>query len=159
MGKYLNEKRTKLAQNSLAQLLYYGMRMKKIEEIHQTVIRTKRQVSEEKYRHLIENMKLGLLEVDNDEKIIFANSSFCAMVGYDYDELLGKKASDLLLDPGDVAVMSQKNEDRTKGVSSVYEMPIRTKDGQITWMLISGGALYNHKEEVIDIGELRSINN
>jgi len=49
-------------------------------------------IREEKYRSIIANMNLGLLEVDNLEKIQFANQSFCDMSGYALKELLGKKS-------------------------------------------------------------------
>jgi PAS domain-containing protein len=38
--------------------------------------------SEVKYRSLIENMDLGILEVDNEELILKAYPKFCQMVGY-----------------------------------------------------------------------------
>jgi PAS domain-containing protein len=43
-------------------------------------------IREEKYRNILANMNLGLLEVDNDEIIQFANQSFCDMSGYTLDD-------------------------------------------------------------------------
>ena len=36
----------------------------------------------EKYSRIIANMNMGLLEVDNDDHILFANQSFCDMSGF-----------------------------------------------------------------------------
>ena len=52
-------------------------------------------LQEEKYRNIIANMNLGLLEVDLDDRIQFANQSFCAISGYEVSDLIGKKASDM----------------------------------------------------------------
>jgi len=52
---------------------------------------------EEKYRNIIANMNLGLLEVDNNETIRYANQSFCNVSGYDADELIGKNPTLLFL--------------------------------------------------------------
>ena len=54
------------------------------------------QANEEKYRNIIENMNLGLLEVDNDENITYANQRFCSMSGYSMNELLGQTARKFL---------------------------------------------------------------
>ena len=51
-------------------------------------------MKEEKYRNIIANINLGLLEVDNDEKIQYANQRFCEMSGFELDEMLGKKFTD-----------------------------------------------------------------
>ena len=48
--------------------------------------------SEDKFRSIIENMELGLLETDRDGKIVKAYKSFCAIVGYSPEELEGNYA-------------------------------------------------------------------
>lgn len=47
------------------------------------------QREEQKYRSIIANMNLGLMEVDLDEKVIFVNQSFCDMSEYSTDEIDG----------------------------------------------------------------------
>jgi len=53
--------------------------------------------SEQKYRSLFENMTLGILEVDNQEKIIYANKSFEDIVGYSSKEMEGQNAAKLFI--------------------------------------------------------------
>ncbi|MEO1052653.1 MAG: PAS domain-containing sensor histidine kinase [Bacteroidota bacterium] len=101
--------------------------------------------SEEKYRGIIENMKLGLLEVDLEEKIKYANQSFCQITGYDLKELIGKKASDIFLPnhtPSKGELLKQ-NESRQKGQSSVYEIKLNRKGGKEIWAMISGAPVYD----------------
>jgi two-component system, sensor histidine kinase len=96
------------------------------------------ELAEEKYRSIIANMKLGLLEVDREEKILFANQSFIEMSGYTLNELLGKKSSDIFLQGESSRLMKNKNISRMKGRSDAYEIEIRDKKGEIRWWLISG---------------------
>lgn len=110
------------------------------------------QRSEEKYRSIIENMRLGLVEVDLHERIQFVNNSFCEMVGYDNDELIGQNAKELL-----AAKNSKKHEKliqengqlRTKGLHSVYEVQLQSKEKEFVWVMISGGPKYDPAGNVV----------
>jgi PAS domain S-box-containing protein len=105
--------------------------------------------SEEKYRGIIENMELGLLEVDNNDVIVRAYDRFCKMVGYTADELIGRLAASIFLDEELVPIILEQNEKRKEGETGVYEIPIRIKDGSIRWMLISGAPIHNLEGEVV----------
>ncbi|MBL0356104.1 MAG: PAS domain S-box protein [Chitinophagaceae bacterium] len=106
-------------------------------------------VNEEKYRNIIANMNLGLLEVDNHEIIRSSNHSFCEMSGYDMDDLIGKKASDLFIREGHTEMMEMRNESRKKGVSDAYEIAVKNKSGESKWWLISGAPRYNDEGELL----------
>ncbi|HEY0273389.1 MAG TPA: PAS domain S-box protein, partial [Chitinophaga sp.] len=99
--------------------------------------------SEEKYRNIIENMNLGLLETDNQENIIYANQSFCDITGYALEELIGQSVYSILLRGENVSLMREKNVLRKKGVSDAYEIRIRDRRGHVKWLLISGAPLYD----------------
>lgn len=53
--------------------------------------------SEEKYRSIISNINLGLLEVDLNDTISMVNQGFCNISGYSAEELIGKKPMKFLL--------------------------------------------------------------
>ena len=106
-------------------------------------------IREEKYRNITANMRLGLLEVDNDEIITFANQSFCEMSGYSMNELLGEKASALFGKEDHEGIIQQKNELRKQGHSDAYEITVLNKTGERKWWLISGAPHYNDKGELI----------
>ena len=109
--------------------------------------------SEEKYRGIIENMNLGLLEVDTEERIIYANHSFCQMCGYDIDELAGRVASDVFATGNNVLRLWDKAELRTSGISDAYEMAVRNKKGEPKWWLISAAPLYDsHGKQIGSVG-------
>ena len=99
--------------------------------------------SEEKYRGLIENMELGLLEVDTNDKIVRSYDGFCRMMGYEQEELIGKDPKSLFLDEEDISFMEQQEADRKKGLHNVYEVQMKHKQGHKVWMLISGAPVMN----------------
>lgn len=106
-------------------------------------------IEEEKYRSIIANMNLGLLEVDINEKIMFANQSFCAMSGYEYDELVGKTAHDIFIIGENSEVMKDKNKARQQGASDAYEITVKDKRGQVRWWLISGAPRYDDAGKMV----------
>ena len=103
----------------------------------------------EKYSNIIANMNMGLLEVDTNDVVLLANQSFCDMSGYSLLELLGNKASDLVLTSNAKHVVENKNKMRTNGVSDSYEVTSKTKEGAIKHWLISGAPNYNLNGEII----------
>lgn len=123
------------------------------------------QFESKKYKSIIENMNLGLMEVDNNEIILNVNNAFSKMCGYSPEELVGFKARDILLDDKKQEYMQQKVISRQEGVKDLYEMEILTKTGETKYWLISGGPNTNINGEIIgsigihlDITELKMLN-
>ncbi len=106
-------------------------------------------LSEEKYRGIIANMNLGLLEVDLDDRIQFANQSFLRMSGFELDELVGKEAAKLFTDGANKDLILAKKEARLQGHGDAYEVPVRNRKGDLKWWLISGAARLDHRGEVV----------
>lgn len=98
---------------------------------------------------IINNMNLGLMEVDNNDVILMVNKSFCEMSGYTKKELIGKKARQLLLNEKEKDKILIKTQKRNHGVSDSYELKINTKNGVERHWLISGAPNYNLKGKVI----------
>lgn len=115
-------------------------------ERSQRTFELKRQ--EEKFRNIISNINLGLLEVDKDDVIQFCNKCFTDMTGYELSEIKGKNASDLFITDKDKYILSQKHKIRLSGSSDSYEVQAKNKNGEKRWWLISGAPNYNDKGEV-----------
>jgi PAS domain S-box-containing protein len=118
-----------------------------ITERKRSEIKLKKQ--EEKYRSIIANMNLGLIEVDLEERIRYVNQSFCLMSGYEEHELIGKIAADLFVKDEYKAIIEEKNSSRQMGLSDAYEMNVKTKDSDTNWWLVCGAPLYNDKQQHI----------
>jgi PAS domain S-box-containing protein len=99
--------------------------------------------SEEKYRNIIANMNLGLLEVDNNDIIVYANNSFCDMSGYELDELVGKSPIHLFLRGDNQMNGDEVVERRREGISDAYELKVKDKRGNVKWWLVSGAPAYD----------------
>ncbi len=103
----------------------------------------------EKYRSIIANMNIGLLEVDNNEEILLANQRFSEMSGYSIDYLIGKNGSDVFLNNEGKQTLYKKTIKRKEGRSDSYEVTVTNKDGELRQWLISGAPNYNLNGEVI----------
>jgi diguanylate cyclase (GGDEF)-like protein/PAS domain S-box-containing protein len=94
--------------------------------------------SEERYRLLVERMREGLVQADNDGVLRFVNDRFCEMVGYSREELVGAKGELLLAYTEDVSLMREKTRLRMRHVADQYEVRVRRKDGTVIWLEIGG---------------------
>jgi PAS domain S-box-containing protein len=115
-------------------------------------IKTKRDLikSERKYKSVIDAMRLGLMEVDKNDKILNANEAFCEILAYkSASELIGRSAFDTLLDGEQQRIMKEQMAARSKEDSTTYEIKAKKADGGHAWMLISGTSLLDENGEVI----------
>ncbi len=120
--------------------------------------------SEEKYRNIMENMELGLLEVDVNGFITNAYPKFCDLSGYNRDELIGLEAATTLLHERFLAQMKEQEERRRNGDPGVYEVQLKRKDGSYTWVIISGAPYYDQEGNLagtvgihLDISERKAV--
>ncbi len=135
---------------------YYCKFIKDISSRKQAEIRLKTQ--EEKYRNIIANMNLGLLEVGVDDSILCANQSFMDMSGYSEADVVGDKYHKFMASPNGIALVSSKQQLRAQGTSDNYELEVRNKAGETRWWLVSGAPNYNDRGELVgSIGILLDI--
>lgn len=97
---------------------------------------------EEKYRSIISNINLGLVEVDMDETIQMVNKGFESISGYTAEEIIGKK-TDIFLNKGAIQIIKEKQKLRNELKSDAYEIEVIRKDGEKRFWLISGAPLIN----------------
>ncbi|MCD6011745.1 MAG: domain S-box protein [Flavipsychrobacter sp.] len=110
---------------------------------------TERKKIEEKYKGIIENMNLGMIELDKDEHIIYANQRFCTMSGYEIQELMGKTATDLFLRGVSLKRTRDQLSKQRYGIHTNYELAVQTKNGENKWWLTSATPLFNTDETVV----------
>ncbi len=99
--------------------------------------------SEEKYRGIIENLQLGMLETDLNGFIVKVYPKFCELTGYTPEELEGRDAKSMLAFGEDLVRLREKEKEREEGKASVYEMALRHKSGSRLWTIISGAPIYD----------------
>lgn len=98
---------------------------------------------EARYSHVFSNLHLGILEVNLEDRILFANQSFCEMSGFREEEILGKPASEILLNRQGRQVLESKMKLRKSGVSDAYELRVFDKGGNEKFWLVSGAPTYD----------------
>lgn len=92
---------------------------------------------EAKFKGIIDNFRLGLLEVEPNGIIIQANEAFCEMSGFTCEELSGKDGGELLLDEEEREKMKIRNASRIEGEEDVYELRVLNKSRQTRYWLVS----------------------
>jgi PAS domain S-box-containing protein len=106
-------------------------------------------IQEEKYRNIIANMNLGLVEVDKSDNVLFANQGFCNISGYSKEEIVGHNITKLFASGENLDLVKEKGKMRELGISDIYQIPVKNKQGEFRWWLISGAPNYNDKGELI----------
>lgn len=96
---------------------------------------------EAKFKGIIDNFRLGLLEVEPNGTIIRANEAFCEMSGFSSEELQGKDGGELLLDNLERERMKVRNASRIEGEEDVYELRVFNKQRETRYWLVSAAPL------------------
>ncbi len=121
-----------------------------IDLVDQLKIKNKQiSLQEEKHRNIIKNMNMGLIEVDNDDILQFANQTFCDMSGYSLEELIGNRPTDLILEKDKRHIIDEKIVTRKNGISDGFEIEIVKKNGENRFWFISGAPNINDNGECI----------
>ncbi len=114
----------------------------------------------EQWDRIVEAMSEGLLIVNNQDEIMYANERFCSLLGYEFNEIKGKVAKDLFLaDEKSRDFMDRMNEERQLRKSSHYELQLKAKSGELIWVSMSGSPYLDNQGNVIgSIGIQTDIN-
>jgi PAS domain S-box-containing protein len=98
--------------------------------------------SEERYRMLVETMNEGLGVQDENNRITFINESFCKILGYRRDEIIGRSVFDFI-DEDDRNILRDQFERRKKGERESYEIPWIRKDRQKIYTVVSPQPIFS----------------
>ena len=98
--------------------------------------------SEKKYRNLIDTMSEGLGTQDKDGLITYMNKRGCEMIGYTFEELIGKSVT-FLFDDENQKILSEQMATRRKGELQSYEIAWLHKDGRKIDTIIAPSPLFD----------------
>ena len=125
-------------------ILFYNTDIDKIKRTENYLI-----ASEHKYRALFENMYLGVMEVDLNEKILWVNQAFEKMMGYSFKYLKGRKATDVFIaDPNSKRVVNEIDKTRRNKIESIYEIKVKKSKGEMLDLVISGSPVIDIEGKV-----------
>lgn len=96
--------------------------------------------NEEKYRGIIENMNLGLLEIDLNGNIHFANQTLLKMTGLNESDAIGYNVYDFITSEYK-QILQEKSDQNKSAIHEAFE--IQTNFGGNSWWLISTAVKYD----------------
>ena len=117
------------------------------------------ELQRQKYSSIIAHMNLGLVEVDQDERILMVNQSFCDMLALEQSELIGNRIWEMIqLTDENHEVVEKMNGNRKEAKSDSYEITVQLLNGQTKTWFISGAPNYSEAGEFVgSIGVLLDI--
>jgi len=103
--------------------------------------------SEEKFRQIITTVREGIVSINADRRITFANAFLAEMFGYELTELVGQSLAVLFFEE-DLPDFSRRQEEREKGRVEQFERRFKTKDGRELWAIVSASPLIDGEGRV-----------
>lgn len=98
--------------------------------------------SEEKYRNIVEIANEGILIIDDQAIITYANKKITDMFGYSLEEGLRRPIWDFISEESrPIAKLNLKK--RRKGINGSYELKLISKEGLPLWTFINAKALFD----------------
>lgn len=92
--------------------------------------------SEERYRTLVETMPDGMAVQNSELRLTYVNPSFCEMLGYREDELLGHLTTEFM-DQDNRQLLLEQTERRRRGERGQYELTWTHRQGREVTALVS----------------------
>ena len=98
--------------------------------------------SEEKYRNIVETANEGILIIDDEAVVTYANKKLTNMLGYSLEEGIGKPIWSFVNEESKDVVKLNLEKSR-QGINDSYELKLIKKDGSSAWIHLSYKAFFN----------------
>lgn len=116
----------------------------------------------ELFTQLFQNSPIGIVMMNNEDKVTMANAAFEEMFGYTFEELEGKNVDDLIVSPSKKGEAEHITDATQHGTQFNIESVRIAKDGTPMDVIIGGIPVYNEGQQVaiygmyVDITERKS---
>jgi PAS domain S-box-containing protein len=130
-AKALKDEKENFA-GSFAMLTDITARKKMEEELRQ---------SEEKYRMIVDTALEGIVVMDRDHRVTFANKAMADMLGIEAQHAIGSRIEDAFYTPADDDISDEHLRRRHEARDEIYERCYRHKNGSPIWAMVSARAL------------------
>lgn len=102
-------------------------------------------MTREELEAVVDNAMIGMIMVE-DRRIVWCNSKFEAMLGYEKNETVGKDTQMFYESRRDWKAFGDNINQLDDGTVRTWEQILRRKDGSIFWCYMSGRALFSNGE-------------
>jgi PAS domain S-box-containing protein len=97
--------------------------------------------SEERYRMIVDTALEGIVVMDRDHRVTFANKAMTDMLGIEAQHAIGSRIEDAFYTPADDDISDEYLRRRLEGRNEIYERCYRHKNGSPVWAMVSARAL------------------
>lgn len=104
--------------------------------------------SESRYRQLLETTHQGVITIDLDGRITFANRRALDLMGVGSQEFWGRRIFEFV-HPSELSRIEQMFERRRSGISDQYELRFRPPSGRDLWVIIDSSPIENDAGDII----------
>ncbi|MFY7965798.1 MAG: PAS domain S-box protein [Chitinophagaceae bacterium] len=125
--------------NEVTLVIGYGLDITERKKIEDTL-----KINEEKYRGIISNVNLGLIEVDTEQNVEFANNTLLKMLQIENENIIGRKATSFLAEEG-IKTIQEKIQNRKQGVIEAYEILVQVGKEKKWWLVSSAPRIKDKK--------------
>ena len=110
--------------------------VKELDEAHQHIDELEKSEIQQRYRIIVDTADEGIWVFDEEYLSTFVNNRMVNLLGYEYDEIMGRSLSFFLFEE-DLPDFQEKASRRRQGIAERYERRIRRKDSTILWAHVS----------------------
>jgi PAS domain S-box-containing protein len=107
------------------------------------------QATEERYERLVDAMGDGMVAIDRDGVITYANTALAEITGHPIEELIGRNVR-VLLDEENAQVLERQIQQRfATGEHASYELTLSTADGKRVPIVVTATPLRNQDGQIV----------
>lgn len=99
--------------------------------------------SEARFQTLVATMNEGLAVQDESGTLTYANHRLCDMLGFRPQDLIGRRADEIVFDQANRAILADQLQDRRRGQSRSYELVLADRQGRPVMVLVSPRGLWD----------------
>ncbi len=124
--------------------------IREVEEAREEILRKEAALrkSEEKYRRIVETAGEGFILMDENLVIVDVNDTYCRMIGFPRDEILGKTTFDLATEEFRQFLLTNRDELLSRDYRE-FEGTVVAADGRHVPILVHGNTLRDDRGDII----------
>ncbi|MFN3298779.1 MAG: ATP-binding protein [Sediminibacterium sp.] len=101
--------------------------------------------SEKKFKKLVASLREGVASIDYNGKVVYCNPSYCTILGYSEEELVGSVVVEMIIPLEKRAIFLERLKNRKQGIQEDYQTEVIRKDGEKIIIDIKSNALFNEQ--------------